>query len=56
MCIRDRTQIGAKTGAIDGRDGRIYLPTATLAAPEPGAKRGKPMPGTFNVLIVSPQV
>lgn len=50
------TQIGAKTGAIDSRDGRIYLPTATLAAPEPGAKRGKPLPGTFNVLIVSPQV
>jgi hypothetical protein len=33
------TQVGAKTGALDPRDGRIYLPTATLATPEPGAKR-----------------
>ncbi|HWU02330.1 MAG TPA: YncE family protein [Novosphingobium sp.] len=49
------TQIGAKTGAVDPRDGRIYLPTATLAAPEPGAKRGKPVPGTFVILVVAPQ-
>ena len=48
------TQIGAKTGAIDPRTGRIYLPTATLAAPEPGAKRGKPVPGSFVVLVVAP--
>lgn len=48
------TQVGAKTGALDPRDGRIYLPTATLAAPEPGAKRGKPVPGSFVVLVVSP--
>jgi DNA-binding beta-propeller fold protein YncE len=48
------TQVGAKTGAIDPRDGRIYLPTATLAAPEPGAKRGKPIPGSFVILVVAP--
>lgn len=48
------TQVGAKTGAIDQRDGRIYLPTASLAAPEPGAKRGKPVPGSFVVLVVAP--
>jgi DNA-binding beta-propeller fold protein YncE len=46
------TQIGAKTGAINLRDGRIYLPTATIAAPEPGAKRGKPVPGSFVILVV----
>jgi DNA-binding beta-propeller fold protein YncE len=46
------TQLGAKTGAIDLRDGRIYLPTATLAAPELGAKRGKPVPGSFIILVV----
>ena len=46
------TQVGAKTGAIDPRDGRIYLPTATLGAPEPGAKRGKPVPGSFVILVV----
>ncbi|WP_068081205.1 YncE family protein [Novosphingobium rosa] len=49
------TQVGAKTGAVDPRDGRIYLPTATLATPEPGAKRGKPLPGTFTILIVAPK-
>ncbi len=49
------TQIGAKTGAVDPRDGRIYLPAATLAAPEPGAKRGKPVPGSFIILVVSPK-
>jgi DNA-binding beta-propeller fold protein YncE len=49
------TQVGAKTGAVDPRDGRIYLPTATLAPPEPGAKRGKPLPGTFVILVIAPQ-
>ena len=48
------TQKGAKTGALDPKTGRIYLPTATLAAPEPGAKRGKPIPGSFVVLVVAP--
>lgn len=49
------TQVGAKTGALDPRDGRIYLPAATLAAPEAGAKRGKPLPGSFVILVVSPK-
>jgi len=48
------TQVGAKTGAVDPRDGRIYLPAAALAAPEPGAKRGKPVPGSFAVLVIAP--
>ena len=48
------TQVGAKTGAVDPRDGRIYLPAATLGAPEPGAKRGKPVPGSFAVLVIAP--
>ena len=48
------TQTGAKTGAIDPRDGRLYLPTATLAKPEAGAKRGKPLPGSFVVLVLAP--
>ena len=49
------TQVGAKTGALDPRDGRIYLPTATLQAPAPGAKRGLPTPGTFVVLVLAPR-
>jgi YVTN family beta-propeller protein len=50
------TQVGARTGALDPRDGRIYLPTATLQAPAPGAKRGLPVPGTFVVLVLAPRV
>jgi hypothetical protein len=48
------TQVGSKTGAIDPRDGRIYLPSVTRAPPEPGAKHGKPVPGSFAVLVISP--
>lgn len=48
------TQRGAKTGAIDPRDGRIYLPAATLAPPAPGAKRSQPVAGTFTVLVLAP--
>lgn len=50
------TQVGARTGALDPSDGRIYLPTATLQAPAPGVKRGLPVPGTFVVLVLAPRV
>jgi DNA-binding beta-propeller fold protein YncE len=48
------TQRGAKTGAIDLRDGRIYLPTATFTAAAPGAKRAQPVAGSFTVLVLAP--
>jgi hypothetical protein len=48
------TQRGAKTGAIDPRDGRIYLPTATLGLAAAGAKRGAPVPGSFTLLVLAP--
>lgn len=48
------TQRGAKTGAIDPRSGRIYLPAATLAPAAPGARRGQPIPGSFTVLVLAP--
>lgn len=48
------TQNGAKTGAVDPRTGKVYLPTAILAPVEPGAKRGKPIPATFAILVVAP--
>lgn len=48
------TQIGARTGALDARDGRIYLPAATLDKPAPGAKRGKPIAGSFVILVLAP--
>jgi hypothetical protein len=48
------TRVSAKTGALDPRTGKIYLPSARLMPPEPGAKRGKPIPGSFAILVVSP--
>lgn len=49
-----RTQAGARTGAVDPRDGRIYLPTALMARGEGGSHHGAAEPGTFVVLVVSP--
>jgi len=48
------TQVGARTGALDPRTGRIYLPTATMV---PGAAGQRPTakPGSFVVLVVAPK-
>jgi DNA-binding beta-propeller fold protein YncE len=47
-----KTQPGARTGAVDPKTGVLYLPTAayTLSA----AGRPTPTPGTFAILVVSP--
>ena len=50
-----KTQVGARTGAINPRDGRIYLPTAKFAPPAPGARHGKPLPGSFVILVLAPK-
>lgn len=42
------TQRGARTAAFDAATGRLYLPAARSDA------EGKPLPGTFNVLVVAP--
>lgn len=49
------TAVSAKTGALDPHTGNIYLPSAQLLPAEPGAKRGKSKPGTFEVLVLSPK-
>jgi DNA-binding beta-propeller fold protein YncE len=49
------TQVGARTGALDPRTGRIYLPTTTMLPPQPGQHRSTPKPGSFVVLVVSPK-
>ncbi len=48
-----QTQPGAKTGALDPETGRVYLPTAKFAPPESEGARPKPLPGTFEILVVS---
>jgi DNA-binding beta-propeller fold protein YncE len=47
-----KTQPGARTGAVDPRSGRLYLPTARYSLTPTGPK---PAPGTFEILVVSPQ-
>ncbi len=47
------TQTGARTGALDPDSGRLYLPTAKFAPPESEGARPKPLPGTFEILVVS---
>jgi DNA-binding beta-propeller fold protein YncE len=48
------TQVSAHSGAIDPRDGRIYLPVAQFGAPAPGKKHGAMIPGSFAVLVFAP--
>ena len=53
-----KTEIGARTMAIDHNSGTIYLPTSDLilpASPTPDNPRPRPMPvpGTFRVLVVT---
>ncbi|GAA0335153.1 hypothetical protein GCM10009087_51880 [Sphingomonas oligophenolica] len=47
------TEAGARTGAVDRRDGTLYLPTARFAPP--ATQGGKPtmIPGSAHILVVS---
>jgi YVTN family beta-propeller protein len=49
---RVHTAIGAHTGALDPRSGRLYLPAADFSASPSGFKQH---PGTFRVLIIGEQ-
>ena len=46
------TQQGARTGAVDPATGNVYLPAARY--PSDGTPRPKPLPGSFEVLVVTP--
>lgn len=46
------TQIGARTGAVDLKTGRIYLPTAEYDLPVPAGQRPTTKPGTFQILVL----
>jgi len=48
------TQLGARTGAVDEKTGRVYLPTAKYVPSTTGG-RPTPAPGTFEILVVAPQ-
>ncbi len=51
---RVKTEVGARTGALDPRTGTLYLPTARFAEPAPKTDRPVALPGSFHVLIVRP--
>jgi DNA-binding beta-propeller fold protein YncE len=46
------TQVGARTGAVDIKTGRIYLPTAEYGPPLAPGQRPVMKPGTFQVLVL----
>lgn len=50
-----KTQIGARTGAVDPVTGAIYLPTAHFDPPVPPATRWMPKPGSFEIVVVGRQ-
>ena len=52
-----QTNPGARTMAVDGHSGTIYLPTSDLILPgaptaENPRPRPSPVPGTFRILVV----
>jgi len=47
------TQVGTRTGALDPRTGRIYLPTSKLIPPKKAGDYPTPVAGTFEVLVVA---
>jgi DNA-binding beta-propeller fold protein YncE len=46
------TAIGARTGALDAKTGKLYLPTADFGAVPAGQERPAIIPGTFRILVV----
>ena len=49
-----KTEVGARTGALDPSDGALYLPTAGFAAPASPGTRAAVIPGTFHIVVVRP--
>jgi YVTN family beta-propeller protein len=50
-----KTELGARTGALDPRNGSLYLPTARFSAPATAGARPAALPGTFHILVISPR-
>lgn len=49
------TEASARTGAVDPTDGKLYLPAAKMAAAATPGGRPRPIPGSFHLIVVSPQ-
>jgi DNA-binding beta-propeller fold protein YncE len=48
------TQVGTRLGAVDIESGRVYLPSAKFGPPEPPIPYPTVLPGSFDILVVSP--
>jgi DNA-binding beta-propeller fold protein YncE len=47
------THVGARTGAVDPKTGRVFLPAADYLLPAPpGGHRPEVKPGTFQIVVV----
>lgn len=49
------TETGARTGAVDWRDGMVYLPSARFGPPATAGGRPAMIPGSAHILVLSPQ-
>jgi YVTN family beta-propeller protein len=49
-----KTMAGARTGAVDPKTGKVYLPVAKYGPPVAGSRRPPTLPGTFELLVVGP--
>jgi DNA-binding beta-propeller fold protein YncE len=49
---RVRTEIGARTGAVDPATGIVYLPTARFGPAPAAGGRAPALPGTFHIVVV----
>jgi DNA-binding beta-propeller fold protein YncE len=47
-----RTQAGTRTGAVDPKTGKVFLPTAQFALPAQPGQRPQLVPGSFQVLVL----
>lgn len=45
------TKKSARTITVDGDTHKVYLPAADIGEPAPGEKRGRMVPGSFQVLV-----
>ncbi|MBW8745641.1 MAG: gluconolactonase [Sphingomonas sp.] len=50
-----RTEMGARTGALDPATGKVFLPAAELAPPPTAGGRPQPKAGTFHILVLAPR-
>lgn len=49
------TEPGARTGAVDRRDGLVYLPSARFGPPATPGARPAMIPGSAHILVLSPK-